>query len=111
MGIGYPENIRLIRLPCAGRLSVLHILKAFESGADGVLVLACPQDSCYHISGNLRAEEKVREANALLAEIGMDGGRVLVFNIGPPMAHRFAEIMSEAAEKIKGLGPSPFRGA
>ena len=107
--IAYPESLRVVRVPCAGRVDVIHILKAFEKGADGVLVFGCHEEACRHISGNIRAKNRVHEANSLLKEIGIDGKRVAMFNLAPNQGARFAQIAIETCERIKQLGPSPAK--
>jgi len=111
MRISYPENIRVIRVPCVGRVDVLHILRAFERGADGVLVLGCHDEACHHLSGNTRAKNRVQKANTLLQEIGIDGKRVEMFTLAPNQGSRFARIANEVNERIKELGPSPVKSA
>jgi len=111
MRISYPENIRVIRVPCVGRVDVLHILRAFERGADGVLVLGCHEEACHHLSGNTRAKNRVQKANTLLQEIGIDGKRVEMFTLAPNQGSRFARIANEVNERIKELGPSPVKSA
>ena len=111
MRISYPENIRVIRVPCVGRVDVLHILRAFERGADGVLVLGCHDEACHHLSGNTRAKNRVQKANILLQEIGVDGKRVEMFTLAPNQGSRFARIANEVNERIKELGPSPVKSA
>jgi len=111
MRISYPENIRVIRVPCVGRVDVLHILRAFERGADGVLVLCCHEEACHHLSGNTRAKNRVQKANILLQEIGVDGKRVEMFTLAPNQGSRFARIANEVNERIKELGPSPVKSA
>ena len=109
MRIPYPQNIMIVRLPCMGRLDELHILKAFENGADGVLVLTCPEDSCHHVSGSTRAKQRVRAASILLSEVGIDDGRVQMHAIGPNMAPKFAQIANEATDRLRKLGPGPVK--
>lgn len=109
MRITYPENIRVIRVPCAGRVDVLHILRAFEKGADGVLVLGCHEEACRHLSGNIRAKNRVQRVNTLLREVGIDGKRVEMFTLAPNQGSRFARIANEVNERIKELGPSPVK--
>ena len=109
MRISYPDNIRVIRVPCVGRVDVLHILRAFERGADGVLVLGCHEEACHHLSGNTRAKNRVQKANTLLQEIGIDGKRVEMFTLAPNQGSRFARIANEVNERIKELGPSPVK--
>ena len=99
--IRYPDNVRVIRVPCAGRVSVFHIIKAFEKGAAGVLVMGCQEGACQHLTGNTRAKERVKYAANLLMEVGIDGERVKMVNFGPDMAQRFACEIKEMMEKIK----------
>jgi coenzyme F420-reducing hydrogenase delta subunit len=100
----YPDNLRVIRIPCAGRVDAIHILKAFEKGAAAVLVLGCEDGACHHINGNIRARERVRYCDMLLKEVGLDGGRVGMFNVAPNEAHKFVRIVNEMNEKIKESG-------
>jgi len=99
--IRYPDNVRVIRVPCAGRVSVLHILKAFETGAAGVLVMGCQEGACQHLTGNTRAKERVKYAASLLQEVGIDRERVKMVNFGPDMAQKFVSEIKEMVEKIK----------
>ncbi|HEU65981.1 MAG TPA: hydrogenase iron-sulfur subunit, partial [Chloroflexi bacterium] len=98
----YPEKLRIVRVPCAGRVDVIHILKAFENGAVAVLVLGCEDGACHHITGNTRAEERVKYCNMLLKEVGMDGRPVAMFNLSPNAPHKFVRIIEEINKKIKG---------
>ncbi len=109
MRIAYPANVRLVRVPCAGRVDVLHILEAFEKGADGVMVLGCHEEACRHISGNTRAKGRVEKANLLLKEIGVEGNRVEMFTLAPEQGARFARVATEMSDRVKGLGPSPVK--
>jgi len=105
----YSDGIYIIRVPCAGKVEGLHILQAFEKGADGVLILACPQESCHYISGNIRAKKRVDYVLALLEEIGIEPERVRLFNLASNQALRFVQVVSKMAERIKDLGPSPIK--
>jgi F420-non-reducing hydrogenase iron-sulfur subunit len=71
----YPENLRIVRVPCAGQVDVIHMLKAFENGAAVVLVMGCEDGACHHITGNTRAQERVKYCNMLLKEVEIDGRR------------------------------------
>jgi coenzyme F420-reducing hydrogenase delta subunit len=102
MRLHYPDNVRIIRVPCAGRVDVQHILKAFEKGAAGVLVMGCQEGACQHLTGNTRAKERVKYEEDLLKEVGIDGGRVKMVNLAPDMAHRFIREVKEMAKKIEG---------
>jgi coenzyme F420-reducing hydrogenase delta subunit len=101
MRLCYPDNVRIIRVPCAGRVDALHILRAFEDGAAGVLVMGCQEGACQHLTGNLRARERVKYAASLLKEVGMDGERVKMVNLAPDMAQKFVRVVKDMAEKIK----------
>jgi len=94
----YPEKIRVIRVPCAGRVDVIHILKAFEKGAAGVLVMGCEDGACHHITGNTRAKERVKYSEMLLKEVGLDSRRVRMFNLSPNAPHKFVRAVNEIAK-------------
>jgi len=97
----YPDNISVIRVPCAGRVSVLHILKAFENGASGVLVMGCQEGACRHLTGNIRAKERVKYAADLLQEVGIGRERVKMVNFGPDMAQKFVREVKKMTERIR----------
>jgi len=100
----YPENVLVIRVPCAGRVDVIHILKAFEKGAAGVLVMGCEDGACHHITGNTRAKERVKYSEMLLKEVKVDGGRVRMFNLSPNAPHKFVRAVNELTKTIKESG-------
>jgi coenzyme F420-reducing hydrogenase delta subunit len=102
--IHYPENIRVIRVPCAGRVDLIHILKAFENGAAAVLVMGCEDGACHHITGNTRAKERVKYCYMLLKEIEADGRAVAMFNLSPNAPHKFVEAVNKITKRIKESG-------
>jgi coenzyme F420-reducing hydrogenase delta subunit len=108
MRLRYPPNLKIVFLPCTGKVDALHILKAFESGADGVLVAGCREGDCHFLTGNLRAKRRVRQVQQLLDEVGLGGARLAMFNLSSAMGGRFAEIAREMTQKIRELGPSPI---
>jgi F420-non-reducing hydrogenase iron-sulfur subunit len=71
----------VISLPCSGKADLLYLLKAFETGADGLALVTCPKNECHHLEGNLRAPKRAEEANRLLEEAGMGPGRVTVLQM------------------------------
>jgi coenzyme F420-reducing hydrogenase delta subunit len=73
------DELKPISLPCSGKVDFLYLLKAFEAGADGVMVITCKQDSCHYLEGNLRAARRVEAVDSLLEEIGLGRGRITVF--------------------------------
>jgi F420-non-reducing hydrogenase iron-sulfur subunit len=109
MRLSYPSNIKIIQLPCTGRVDILHLLKAIEDGADGVYVAGCLEGECHFLSGNLKARKKVQYVKKTLEEIGLEPDRVEMFNMSAGEAPRFAEIAREMVERIKKLGPSPIK--
>lgn len=111
MRLQYPANIRIIKLPCSGTIDVLHILKAFEEGCDGVFVAGCLEGGCHFIEGNLRAQKRVRRARSILDSVGLGKDRLEMFFMSSSEGPRFAEVAREMTERIRNLGPSPIKGA
>jgi coenzyme F420-reducing hydrogenase delta subunit len=111
MRLDYPPNVKIIKVPCTGRVDVIHILKALEDGADGVMVAGCMEGDCHYQSGNLRAKKRVTYVQQILDQIGLGAERVAMYNLSAGMGVRFAEIAREITEKIKELGPNPIRSA
>ena len=109
MRLNYPSNIRIIRVPCTGKVDLLHIMRAFEKGADGVYVVGCLEGDCRFNSGNLRAKKRVQKAKELLDKIGIGAERVEMFNLSSSEGPRFAEIAKEMTERIRSLGPNPIK--
>jgi F420-non-reducing hydrogenase iron-sulfur subunit len=106
----YPANVKIIRVPCSGKVDALHIVKAFEKGADGVYVAGCLDGDCHFKNGNTRARRRVEYVQRYLNEIGIGGERLEMVNMSAGMGHRFAQIATEITEKIRKLGPSPIQG-
>ncbi|MCK4389451.1 MAG: hydrogenase iron-sulfur subunit [Desulfobacterales bacterium] len=109
MRLKYAPNIRIVLVPCTGRIDVIHILRAVENGADGVLVAGCLEGGCHFVEGNFKAKNRVRYVKNLLGRIGIEEERVEMFNLSSAEGPRFAEIANEMTERIKTLGPSPLR--
>ena len=109
MRLNYPSNIKIINVPCTGRVDILHLLKAVEDGADGVYVAGCLEGDCHYVSGNLKAKKRVTYVKKVLEAIGLEPERVEMFNLSSAQGQRFAEIANEMVERIKGLGPSPVK--
>ncbi len=109
MRLRYPTNIRIIRVPCTGKVDIIHLLRAFEKGADGVYLVGCMEGNCHFESGNLRARKRVERTQNILNSIGIEGERLQMYNLSASEAPRFVEIALEMAEKIRNLGPSPIK--
>lgn len=104
----YPPNVRVVKYLCTGRIDILHILKGFEAGADGVMVSGCEAGSCHFLEGNLRARERVEYAKHLLDECGIGGERLEMFEVAASDAPKWVQVVREMVERIKALGPSPL---
>jgi coenzyme F420-reducing hydrogenase delta subunit len=111
MRLRYPSNVKIIKVPCSGRVAVIHMLKALEEGADGVIVAGCLEGDCHYQSGNLRARKRVNYVREILEKIGMEPDRVAMYNLSAGEGPRFAEISREMTEKVIELGPSPIKNA
>lgn len=72
------DALKAISLPCSGKVDLLYLIKAFETGADGVMVVTCKQDACRYLEGNLRAARRVEAVDTLLEEIGLGRGRIAI---------------------------------
>jgi coenzyme F420-reducing hydrogenase delta subunit len=111
MRLNYPTFIKIIKVPCTGRVDVLTLLKAFESGVDGVYVAGCMEGECHFLKGNLRARKRVNYAKTLLEEMGIEPERLEMYNLSAAQGQKFAAIANEMADKIRALGPSPVKKA
>jgi len=107
--IEYPANVKLIKLPCTGKTDAKYLLKAFEDGADGVYVVACPKGNCHHVRGNERAELRVERTKKMLDEIGLGGERLNIYFLSGGQGLSFADAAKEMTERIRELGPNPLK--
>ncbi len=105
----YPADIKIIRVPCTGKVDVIHILRAFEKGADGVYVVGCMEGDCHFNAGNFRARKRVEQAARILDVIGVGGERVRMYNLSSSEGPLFAKYAVEMDEKIRELGPNPIK--
>ena len=105
----YPAAVKIVALPCTGRIDVLHLLRAFEAGADGVLVAGCLTGRCHYMTGNLHAKQRVDYVRGLLDEIGLENERIRMINVSAGMGVQFAQLVTDMSEKVKELGPNPLR--
>lgn len=102
----YAPNIRVIRVPCSGRINPLHILSALHRGADGVLVSGCHPGDCHYISGNLVARRKLSMLKNFLEHVGISGERVQFSWVSAAEGARFAGLVEKVVEDVKRIGPS-----
>ena len=106
--IQYPPNIRIIKVPCTGRVSVNHILMALENGSDGVYVAGCLKGTCHFIRGNYKAGKRVQYVRDLLSEINIEPERVQMYFMSAAEGNKFANVAREMTEAVKKMGPSPL---
>ena len=110
LGIQYPANVKFVRLPCTGKTDIRYVLEAFEQGADGVYVVACPIGNCHHVRGNERGRARVQRAREILEEVGLEGERLGMFFMSGSQGRTFAAAAHTMTERIRKLGPSPLKG-
>jgi len=101
----YPHNIRIIRVPCSGRVDPLFVVKAFLDGADGVMVLGCHPGDCHYQQGNYYAQRRYSIMHKLLDFIGVEYERLFVDWVSASEGKRFANVVITFTQKIRELGP------
>jgi F420-non-reducing hydrogenase iron-sulfur subunit len=109
MRLQYPPEIKIIMMPCTGRVDILHLLKAFEGGADAVFVAGCLEGECHYLMGNIRARKRVVKLKKDFAELGLEPERLEMFNLSSSDGPKFQAIAKEMAERALQLGPSPLK--
>ncbi len=102
----YAPNIRIIRVPCCGRINPLLIISALHNGVDGVLVSGCHPGDCHYISGNLVARRKFSMLKNFLVHVGICPERVQFSWVSAAEGARFAALVEKVAEEVKRIGPS-----
>ncbi len=104
--IQYPPYIRVVRVPCSGRIDPLFILASLQKGADGVLVSGCHPGECHYLSGNYNARRKFALLKGLLEYLGLEEGRVQFSWVSASEGVRFAKVVEKVTADIKALGPA-----
>jgi F420-non-reducing hydrogenase iron-sulfur subunit len=99
-------TVKVIPLPCSGRLDILYVIKAFETGADGVAVMTCKEGECRYLEGNMRARKRVEAVEELLKEAGMGEGRVAVIQMDEGGMGAKIKQLEEFCARIAGLVPA-----
>ena len=108
MRLKYPANINIIRVPCTGKVDVIHMLRAIQKGADGVYLVGCLEGACHYNEGNIRARERVAHVKLLLEEVGIEADRVRMYNLTSGEGPTFAAYAREMTDHIRSLGPNPL---
>ncbi|MFW9996854.1 MAG: hydrogenase iron-sulfur subunit [Candidatus Odinarchaeota archaeon] len=104
----YPPNVRIIRIPCTGKMDIMYALHAMTL-SDGVFVSGCLPNQCHYIDGNFKAEKRMKFLKDVLEEIGVGGKRLEMHFISASMATTFVEAVSNFRETLKKLGPNPAK--
>ncbi len=104
--IQYPPHIRVIRVPCSGRIDPLFIMACLQKGADGVLVSGCHPGECHYLSGNYNARRKFALLKGLLEHLGLEEGRVQFSWVSASEGVRFAKVVEKVTAGVKALGPA-----
>ena len=101
----YPPNLRIIRLPCTGRIDFNLLIKALEKGADAILVSGCHPGDCHYTSGNLHARRRWILFRELLQTLGFNTDRIHFSWISAAEGTKFQKIIVEIVEKTRSMGP------
>ncbi|MBM7865542.1 hydrogenase iron-sulfur subunit [Heliobacterium gestii] len=102
----YPPNVKLIRVPCSGRANPQFVLRAFQKGADGVLVAGCHPGDCHYATGNYFTRRRFLLFQRLLEFSGIDPRRFQARWISGAEAPKFRDVVTQMAEEVKALGPN-----
>ncbi len=105
----YPANVRVVRVPCSGRVDQLFVLKAIQPGADGVLVTGCHIGECHYLKGNYMTAKRLPVTRELLSFIGIAPERLRLDWVSASEGDKFARVITEFSETIRKLGPSPLK--
>ena len=107
----YPAGIRIIRVPCSGRINPAYIIKALAEGADGVMVSGCHPGDCHYLTGNLYARRRFTVLKRLLALAGINPDRVHFTWVSASEGGRFAQVVTDITDRIRALGPNQIVGS
>ena len=109
MRLKYAPNVLPIRVMCSGRISPHFVIKAFQEGADGVLITGCHIGDCHYLKGNFLAKKRVAMMQELLKFTGISPDRLRIEWVAGSEGPKWARLVDEFTETIRGLGPSPLR--
>lgn len=101
----YPPNIRIVKVPCSGRVNPLYIIKSLQEGWDGVLVSGCHPGDCHYLSGNYYARRRFAILKRLLEYVGIEEGRIHFSWVSAGEGEKFADVVKEVTESVRKLGP------
>ncbi len=101
-------NVRPIRVMCSGRVEPDFVLKAFEAGADGVLILGCHPGDCHYLEGNYKTMQRIALLKNMLPQLGIEDERLRLEWVSASEGGRFASITNEMTGQIRKLGPFSY---
>ena len=104
----YPPEIKVVMIPCTGKLDILMVLQAIENGADGVLITGCHIGDCHYQSGNKKAQGMVENLKEILSTLGIGDNRLRLEWISASEGNRFADVVTDFIKEIEGMGPNPM---
>ncbi|KQC04919.1 MAG: methyl-viologen-reducing hydrogenase subunit delta [Methanoculleus sp. SDB] len=107
--IQYPPDIRAIRVMCTGRIDPLFIMKAFQDGADGVLISGCHFGDCHYLEGNFKAAKRMFLIKSVLKNIGLDDKRIRMTFVSASEGAKWAGVVNDVVKTVTELGPSPLK--
>src|SRR4030043_295212 len=102
----YPANIRIIKIPCSGRIDPLLIIRALRNGFDGVLVSGCHPGDCHYQTGNYRARRRIAITKKFLEYMGVDPKRIQASWVSASEGDKFARVVADTTKSIKKIGPN-----
>lgn len=105
----YPPNIRIIRVMCSGMVHPNLVIDALTKGADGVLVCGCHIGDCHYQAGNMKAQARADSIKLMLEDFGIELERFGLEWVSASEGPRFAEVVTEMVNRVRALGPSPYR--
>jgi coenzyme F420-reducing hydrogenase delta subunit len=104
--IQYPPNVRIVRVPCTGRINPFYIIRALQEGADGVLVSGCHPGECHYLTGNYHARRKFAMLKRFLNYLGLEADRTMFTWCSASEGERFAQVIKGVTAKVRELGPA-----
>ena len=107
--IHYPANVRIVRVMCSGMVDPIYVLKAFEMGADGVLVAGCHEIDCHYLNGPVKCDAMFEKLKRVVNTLGLEDERLRREMISTSESPIFAQVIEEMVEQLKKVGPSPFK--
>jgi F420-non-reducing hydrogenase iron-sulfur subunit len=105
----YPTDVRAIRVMCTGRIDPLFVMKAFQDGADGVLISGCHFGDCHYLEGNFKAAKRMFLMKNILKNIGLEDKRLRMTFVSASEGAKWAGVIEDVVDTIKELGPSPLK--